>query len=156
MRIVAVGMTDENDRPRSSFIVGDVMRCHILARAEQDVEHATVSCQLVNRMGVGAWGTNHALFANQTTSARCGQWVHSTFTVKLDLGRDEYAIDVGWGDASGKGHVFDRITAAATITVSNGIHVDFIGLARLECQTEVKTISSGRGQSSAAPLGSLG
>jgi len=156
MRILAVRTTDEHDQPRSSFIVGDVMRCHILAKADQDVEHATVSCQLVNRMGVGAWGTNHALFANQTTSARSGQWIHSTFTVKLELGRDEYAIDVGWGDASGKGHVFDRITAAATIIVSNGIHVDFIGLARLECQTEVRTIPPGHGNSSAAQLGSLG
>jgi ABC-type polysaccharide/polyol phosphate transport system ATPase subunit len=143
VRIVAIRTADERDRPRSSFTVGDVMRCHILARASDDFDHATVSCQLVNRMGVGAWGTNHALHTGQTTSAHKGQWLHATFEVKLDVAHDQYAIDVGWGDASGKGHVFDRITAVTSIVVSPGIHMDFIGVARLKCQTSVTSSGTG-------------
>ncbi len=137
VRIVAVRTTDANDRPRSTFNVGDRMRCHILSLAYDDADQATVSCQLVNRMGVGAWGTNHALRTGQTTPVRRGRWLHAAFEVKLDIAFDTYAIDVGWGDASGKGHVFDRITAAASVTVSPGTHLDFIGMARLDCESEV-------------------
>ena len=137
VRIVAVRTTDASDRPRSTFNVGDRMRCHILSLAYDDAEQATVSCQLVNRMGVGAWGTNHALRTGQTTPVRRGRWLHAVFEVKLDIAFDTYAIDVGWGDASGKGHVFDRITAAASVTVSPGTHLDFIGMARLDCESEV-------------------
>lgn len=149
VRILAVRTTDENDRPRSSFTVGDTMRCHVLAYAKEDVDHATVSCQLVNRMGVGAWGTNHALHTGQTTSARQGDWLHAVFEVKLDVAHDQYAIDIGWGDASGKGHVFDRITAVTSIIVQPGIHMDFIGIARLQCQTSVSAFSGGSRQFSA-------
>lgn len=137
VRIVAVRTTDANDRPRSTFNVGDRMRCHILSLAYDDADQATVSCQLVNRMGVGAWGTNHALRTGRTTPVRRGRWLHAIFEVKLDIAFDTYAIDVGWGDASGKGHVFDRITAAANATVSPGAHLDFIGMARLDCESEV-------------------
>jgi hypothetical protein len=62
--------------------------------------------------------------------------------VKLDLAREEYALDAGWGDASGEGHVFDRITSVASLIVLPGIHVDFIGLARLTCDSSVKTIAA--------------
>jgi lipopolysaccharide transport system ATP-binding protein len=146
VRIAAVRTTDEHDRAKSSFNVGDRLRCHILSLANEEAEHATVSCQLVNRMGVGAWGTNHALRTGQTTRVRQGRWLCAVFDVKLDLAFDTYSIDVGWGDASGKGHVFDRITAVANVTILPGVHMDFIGMARLECESEVAEYGgAGRG-----------
>ncbi|MDB5331992.1 MAG: transporter related protein [Phycisphaerales bacterium] len=143
VRIVAVRTADQYDQFKSTFATGERARFHILGLAEEDVPHATVSCQLVNRMGIAVWGTNHALRTGQTTPVRKGDWLHAVFDVKLELAREEYAIDVGWGDAAGEGHVFDRITSVASVTVLPGIHVDFIGLARLECHSEVGTFASG-------------
>lgn len=137
VRFVALRIRDTAGKARNVFTIGETMRCHLLVRAEEDIEHTTVSCQLVNRMGMGVWGTHHALRSGQTTPVRRGQWLHAVFEVKLDLARDEYSIDVGWGDASGEGHVFDRITGAASLTVVIGQHVDFVGLARLQCDTRV-------------------
>jgi len=144
VRIAAVRTTDERDRAKGSFNVGDRLRCHILSFAHEDAEHATVSCQLVNRMGVGAWGTNHALRTGKTTCVRQGRWQSAVFEIKLDLAFDTYSIDVGWGDASGKGHVFDRITAVANVAILPGVHMDFIGMARLECESEVKEYGGAR------------
>jgi lipopolysaccharide transport system ATP-binding protein len=137
VRIAAIKIVDERAKPRSSFTIGERMTLHLLALAAEDVDHTTVSFQLVNRMGIGVWGTNHALRTGYTTAVKKGQWLHAVFEVKLDLRNDAYAVDVGWGDASGEGHVFDRITAAASIIISPSVHSDFIGLARLDCTTQV-------------------
>jgi hypothetical protein len=142
VRFAALRIRDPAGKPRNVFTIGETMRCHLLGRAVEDVEHSTVSCQLVNRMGMGVWGTNHALRTGQTTPVRRGQWLHAVFEVRLDVARDEYSIDVGWGDASGEGHVFDRITGAASVTLVVGQHADFIGLARLECDTRVTAFAA--------------
>jgi lipopolysaccharide transport system ATP-binding protein len=136
-RIVALRTTDADGARTSSFTIGDTMKLHLLAQAVRDVAHATVSFQLVNRMGIGVWGTNHALRSGQTTRLRAGQWLHTVFEVKLDIGHDHYSVDVGWGDAAGQGHVFDRITGAATIVVNPAVHSDFIGLVRLACDSSI-------------------
>lgn len=142
VRIVAVKTTDLQGRPCSSFTVGDRMKLHILALALERTERATVSLQLVNRMGINVWGTNHALRTGQTTRVRPGDWLYATFEVKLDIMHDHYGLDVGWGDASGEGHVFDRITGAALIVVNPATHCDFQGLARLECDSHVESFET--------------
>jgi ABC-type polysaccharide/polyol phosphate transport system ATPase subunit len=142
VRLVAVRVTDRNDEPKGTFSIGDWGRFHILGMADKDAPAATVSCQLVNRMGIAVWGTNHALRSGQTTAVRKGDWCYAVFDVKLDLAREEYAVDAGWGDASGEGHVFDRVTSVASLIVLPGVHVDFIGLARLHCESTVNTIAA--------------
>ena len=151
VRFAALRVHDAAGKPRNVFTIGETMRCHLLCRAMQDVEHSTVSCQLVNRMGIAVWGTNHALRTGRTTPVRRGEWLHAVFEVKLDVGRDEYSIDVGWGDAAGEGHVFDRITGAGSVTVHVGTHADFIGLARLECDSRVTAFGSGSQSGSLSP-----
>lgn len=137
VRILAVKTTDANDQPRGSFTVGERVRLHILARAEEDIAQATVSVQLVNRMGIGVWGTNHALLTGQTIQLCAGEFQHAVFEVPLDISHDHYSIDVGWGDAGGEGHVFDRITGAASLLLNQAVHSDFIGLVRLPCDASV-------------------
>ncbi|HSV16429.1 MAG TPA: ABC transporter ATP-binding protein [Tepidisphaeraceae bacterium] len=137
-RIVALKITDADGVRTSSFTIGDTMKLHLLAHVLRDVDYATVSFQLVNRMGIGVWGTNHALRSGQTTPLRAGQWLYTVFEVKLDIGHDHYSVDVGWGDAAGQGHVFDRITGAATIIVNPAVHSDFIGLVRLACDSIIQ------------------
>jgi len=140
VRIVAVRITGPDDKPKTTFAIGDESRFHILGRAQKDCAQTTVSCQLVSRLGIAVWGTNHALRSGQTTPVTAGDWLHAVFGVKLDLAREEYAVDVGWGDATGEGHVFDRITSVASLVVLPGIHVDFIGLARLTCDSTVSVV----------------
>lgn len=138
VRIAAVAVLDEQGARRDQFFVGETARFHVLGRASADVAQGTVSAQLVNRLGVVAWGTNHARLSGQTLRIEAGSWIHATFEVRLDLGPDHYTLDVGFGDASGQGHVFDRITAAATIALEIRGHVDFEGLARLPAKGEVE------------------
>lgn len=137
VRIIAVQIRATDGESRNSFTIGDTMQVHVLAEVFDDIDQATVSVQLVNRMGVVVWGTNHARLSGRTTRLDQGTFVHAAFDVTLQVGQDQYTIDVGYGDASGEGHVFDRITAVSTVTVHNARHVDFLGLVRLECASDV-------------------
>ena len=139
VRMVAVAICDEQGKRRETFAVGDNAHIHVLARSTQDISHATVSVQLVNRLGVVAWGTNHHRLTGQITRIEKGDWVHAVFHTKLFLGPDHYTLDAGIGDASGLGHVFDRVTAAAMVVLEVRGHVDFDGIARLPTTSDVKT-----------------
>ncbi len=137
VRIVAVSICGSDNTPRASFTIGDTMRIHLLADVQDDIAQATMSVQLVNRMGIVVWGTNHARLNGQTTPLTKGTLMLATFEVQLNVGQDQYTLDVGYGDASGEGHVFDRMTAVSTISVHNAEQVEFLGLVRLPCSSEV-------------------
>lgn len=136
-RIEAVVICDAEGKRADHFGIGDPAEIHLLARGMENIEHATVSVQLVNRLGVAAWGTNHHRLTLKTIPIAAGSWIHSTFKIRLDLGADHYALDASLGDASGAGHVFDRVTAVATIVTEARTHIDFEGVARLPVTSEV-------------------
>lgn len=138
-RIAAVVVRDMEGKPREDFSVGDTVEMHLLVRAAEDIPYATLSVQLVNRLGVVAWGTNHVRLTSQRTALTADSWVHAMFRVTLDLGPDHYSLDVSVGDADGKGHVFDRITAAAKVILEVRGHLDFEGIAGLEAVSEIQT-----------------
>ena len=139
VKMMALRIFDDQGKPRTTFVMGQTLSIHLLAQAHKDLTHTTVSIQMANRMGIIVWGTNHALLNAQVTPVRCGQWLHAVFNIRLDVYQDEYGFDVGWGDAGNEGHAFDRITSAATVTVVPSVHVEFMGLARLKCNSEVST-----------------
>jgi ABC-type polysaccharide/polyol phosphate transport system ATPase subunit len=139
VRIVALAVRDDAGGRKEHYAIGETVHLHVLARAAEGAEHATVSVQLVNRLGVVAWGGNHHRLTGRTEPMPGDTWVHAVFHVKLDLGPDHYTLDVGVGDASGEGHVFDRITAAALLVLEAKGHLDFEGLARLPATSEIHT-----------------
>ncbi len=142
VRIAAIAVRDDSGKRKETFAVGESVHLHLLARSSQDITHSTVSVQLVNRLGVVAWGTNYTRLTAQIVSLRSGDWIHAVFHTKLELGPDHYTLDAGIGDASGAGHVFDRITAAALLVLEIQGHVDFEGIARLPTTGEVKTYAT--------------
>ncbi|MDB5304946.1 MAG: transporter related [Phycisphaerales bacterium] len=139
VRIAAVAIRDEAGKRKEHFGIGESASIHLLAHAPQSSEHATVSVQLVNRLGVVAWGTNHHRLTGKTVRLDAGTWVHAVFRVTLDLGPDHYTLDASFGDASGEGHVFDRITAADLLVLEVKSHVDFEGIARIPAVSEVQS-----------------
>jgi hypothetical protein len=90
-------------------------------------------------MGVVAWATNYTRLTHQTLKIAADTWIHAVFHTKLDLGPDHYTLDVSIGDASGEGHVFDRITAIASLILEISGHLEFDGIARLQATCDVQT-----------------
>ncbi|HEX4794516.1 MAG TPA: ABC transporter ATP-binding protein [Humisphaera sp.] len=139
-RLLAVQVLDDAGKHRDHFSIGQTAHIHILARGQSAAAAATVSVQLVNRLGVVAWGNNHHRMTGRTIAFEAGHFVHATFSVRLDLGPDHYTLDVSLGDASGEGHVFDRLTAVRTLAVEAAGNMDFEGLARLTVRSQVSTL----------------
>ena len=138
-RLAAFAIVDDTGERRERFAVGQPAHIHILALGAEQTGHATISMQLVNRLGVVAYGTNHHRLTFQTVKIQPGHWIHTVFHTRLDLGPDHYTLDVSIGDATGQGHVFDRITAAAQIIIEIEGYVDFDGLTRLPTTGQVMT-----------------
>jgi hypothetical protein len=139
VRLAAVAILDDAGNRKERFAVGDTAHFHILARAAETIAKGTVSVQLVNRLGVVAWATNHTRLTHETLKITAETWIHAVFHTRLDLGPDHYILDVSVGDASGEGHVFDRITAVASLILEIKGHMEFEGIARLHATCEVQT-----------------
>lgn len=136
VRIVGIRIINEGGAPRERFALYDEIHVQVLAEVLRDVERGTMSIQVTNRMGVVVWGTNHALLGHGESRLVRDTWALIHFILKPGLGPGEYTVDVGFGDASGEGHVFDRMTAAARIEVAAEGYADFMGLARIPCTSE--------------------
>lgn len=134
--IVAVKIADENGQARERFTLDETIHVHVLVDVRADVEQATMSVQITNRMGVVVWGTNHARLSGRVTRLHRQTWSYAHFAIRPGLGPDEYTVDLGYGDASGQGHVFDRLTAVARIEIAPEGRADFMGLARIPCESE--------------------
>lgn len=137
VRIVALRVCDDAGRGRERFGLQDTIHVHMLADVRRSVPRATMSVQMTNRMGIVIWGTNHERLTGQTVELHGGTWSWAHFAIRSGLGPGEYTLDIGYGDASGEGHVFDRVTAAARIEIAAEGHQDFLGLARVPCDAEV-------------------
>ena len=138
VRIAAVAILDDAGKPVERALVGQTIHVHLLGQANEAVAASTMSVQLVNRLGVVAWGTNHHRLTATVVPVSPHTWLHAAFDIQLNLGPDEYSIDVGFGDASGEGHVFDRITAVATITLEVKGHLLSEGIAQLPATSTVR------------------
>jgi ABC-type polysaccharide/polyol phosphate transport system ATPase subunit len=139
VRIKAVKVCDEGGRARERFSLEDTVHVHILAEVHADVDRATMSVQVTNRMGIVVWGTNHERLTGEVASLREKTWSYAHFAIRPGLGPDEYTLDVGYGDASGEGHVFDRLTAVARIEIAAEGRQEFMGLARVPCESDTAT-----------------
>ena len=139
VRIAAVRLCDDNGKSRERFTLNDTIHLHILAEVHSDVERATMSVQVTNRMCIVVWGTNLALLSGSVARLRSGTWSWTHFAIHPGLGVDHYTIDVGYGDAAGEGHVFDRLTAVARLEIAPEGHGDFVGLARIPCEAETES-----------------
>lgn len=137
VRLAAVSVRSDAGEPRERFTLNDRIHIHALARVHEDIASATVGIQVTNQMGITVWGTNHERLSGQTLQLRSGTWVHTVFTLEPGLGPGEYTIDVGWGDASGQGHVFDRLTGIGHLEIAPEGGRDFMGLARIPCHCDV-------------------
>ncbi|MBK8913971.1 MAG: ABC transporter ATP-binding protein [Phycisphaerales bacterium] len=137
VEIVAVRVSAADGAPREHFGRDERFVVDVLARVRDNVERATVSLQVTNRLGVVVWGTNQHLLQRRTIRLRAGTWSHARFVVGPGLGVDEHTLDVGFGDATGEGHVFDRLTAVARVQVLAEGAADFVGAARLPCECDV-------------------
>ncbi|QOJ15244.1 MAG: ABC transporter ATP-binding protein [Planctomycetia bacterium] len=137
VEIVAVRVSGSDGAAREQFARDDRLTVDVLARVRDNVERATVSLQITNRLGVVVWGTNQHLLQRRTIRLRAGAWSHARFVVGPGLGVDEHTLDVGYGDAAGEGHVFDRLSAVARVQVMAEGAADFVGAARLPCECDV-------------------
>ncbi|MBL8878876.1 MAG: ABC transporter ATP-binding protein [Phycisphaerales bacterium] len=133
-RIAAVRVCDGQGKPRERFTLLDPIHIHVLCDVREEIKNATVGIQLANRMGIVVWGTNHERLTGRVLRLRGGTRSHAHFLMHPGLGHGEYTLDVGYGDASGEGHVFDRLTGVARIEIAPEGDVDFVGLARIPCE----------------------
>ncbi len=137
VQVAAVALRDETGRARQHFTLDNTIHVHVLAAVSTTVERGTVSIQITNRMGIVVWGTNLARLNGTLTRLQSGTWSHAHFALAPGLGPDEYTLDVAFGDATGEGHVFDRLTAVARLEVAAEGRMDFLGLARIPCVAQV-------------------
>jgi len=135
-RIAAVRTCDERGQPRERFGLNETVHIHVLTRVHEDVERGTMGVQLTNRMGIPVWGTNHERLSGRPTRLERGTWSYIHFRLSPGLGPGEYTLDVGYGDASGEGHVFDRLTGILRLEIAPEGPADFVGLARIPCVSE--------------------
>lgn len=151
-RIVAVRVCDASGRSRERFTLLDPIHVHLLCEIHENIENATIGIQLANRMGIVVWGTNHERLTGRILRLRGGTRSHAHFVLHPGLGHGEYTLDVGYGDASGEGHVFDRLTGVARIEIAPEGDVDFVGLARIPCEAFVSEYGEARpAENDAAP-----
>ena len=139
VRIAAVRLCDDGGKSRERYTLNDTIHLHVLAEVHSDVERATMSVQVSNRMGIVVWGTNLVRLGGSATRLESGTWSWTHFAIRPGLGVDHYTIDVGYGDAGGEGHVFDRLTAVARIEIAPEGQHDFMGLARIPCDAETES-----------------
>lgn len=137
VRVVALRLSDAAGRAKEQFGMQELIHVDVLAEVLADTDLATMSIQVTNRMGVIVWGTNHQRLTGERRPLRRGTWSHVRFELHPGLGLGEYTLDVGWGDASGEGHVFDRLTAAARLEIIEQGHAEFMGLARIHCRSQI-------------------
>jgi ABC-type polysaccharide/polyol phosphate transport system ATPase subunit len=135
--VVALRVCDGDGHSRERFSLRDGIHVHLLAEVVANVAKATVSLQVTNHMGIVVWGTNHERLTDQTVTLRAGTWFYTHFALQPGLGPGEYTVDVGLGDASGEGHVFDRLTGIARLEITSEGARDFMGLARIPCECTV-------------------
>lgn len=144
VRIVAVRVCEPSGRSRERFTLLETIHIHILCEVLEDIPNATIGIQLANRMGIVVWGTNHERLTGRVLRLRRGTYSYAGFVLHPGLGDGEYTLDVGYGDASGEGHVFDRLTGVARVEIAPEGDVDFVGLARIPCEAEVSEFDSVR------------
>ncbi len=140
-RIIAVKVCDFEGRDREVYGPTETIAVHVLAQIRSDLTPATAGIQVTNRMGIAVWGTSIERLTGQVCEFYSGTWSHVHFLIHPGLGAGEYTLDVGYGDASGEGHVFDRLTAVARFEITAFGHRDFVGLARIPCECGVTAYS---------------
>lgn len=136
-RVAAVRVCDAQGKSRERFTLLEAIHIHVLCDVHETIENATIGIQLANRMGIVVWGTNHERLTGRVLKLRSGTRSYAHFVLHPGLGHGEYTLDVGYGDASGEGHVFDRLTGVARIEIAPEGDVDFVGLARIPCEAFV-------------------
>lgn len=144
VEIICVKVCDDAGAVHEHFARDVRIHVHVLARVVEDVEHATIGIQAANRLGMVVWGTNQQLLTGRVTRLRANTWSHAHFAIEPGLGVDEYTLDIGYGDAAGEGHVFDRLTGAARIQIMAEGPADFVGAARVPCTCEVAAYDARR------------
>lgn len=139
VEICGVRLCDDQGATRETLRRDQRFHVHVLARVLQDVENATIGIQASNRLGLIVWGTNQELLTGRVARLRAGTWSHAHFIVQPGLGVDEYTLDVGYGDAAGEGHVFDRMTGVLRVQILPEGQADFVGAARVPCECQLAT-----------------
>jgi lipopolysaccharide transport system ATP-binding protein len=95
-RIESVVLSDDQDRPRLSFVTGSQIRIRIACRARQEIVDPIYALTLKDVRGQEIFGTN-TYFQNLTPpTVRAGGGTEAVFNLALNVLPGVYFISLGW------------------------------------------------------------
>jgi lipopolysaccharide transport system ATP-binding protein len=136
---IRVGLTDDEGRPRTTFVVGETATLRLTVRFMTRVERPTVGFVLRDRLGNDVFGTNTYHLNVFVSDVGPGEALECSFRVGLGIGHGTYSVSVAVHTEDT--HVdqnFDWWDRALVFQVAPSAARRFVGVALLPIEATLR------------------